>query len=52
MEWGGGGGVGQTGMGRSLSVATLQEKGTQVNRVEDGSQCGACRKEGDRKVLL
>jgi hypothetical protein len=39
-------------MGRSPSVATLQEKETQVNHVEDGNQCGAGRKEEDRKLLL
>jgi hypothetical protein len=51
LEWRGGGG-GQTGIGRSPSVATLQEEETQVNHVEDGNQCKAGRKEEDRKVLL
>jgi hypothetical protein len=51
VQWRGGGG-GQTGMGRSPSVATLQEEKTQVNHAEDGNQCGAVRKEEDRKVLL
>jgi len=45
-------GGGQTGIRRSSTVATLREAETQVSHVEGGNQCGAGRKEVDRKVLL